>query len=315
MSNPWAEVYKDLRTEIIGEEDLQERRRLHDVKSAATQGRYDLKSKVAKMKAMGKSDMEIKQWVDNYLRNSQLPGQEKSQIRTNALSASYEPEGSLVDEGAASAAIRGALAVGTALAGMSVAKRSRTVARDMDAKNKEKTDKIKAILGEAGEFVAEGQERITVRITTEDGRTFEKKIPTDKLEELRKRYKSVVVVGSKETQRSPSSMRKENFQNILEKKKSKKLDPVGKEDDDIDNDGDVDKSDKYLHNRRKTVGRAIRGESYSNWRSEIELSEDQMGLTPAEMRSAGQKKKIETAGKTSPMSPNVKVLNGMSKED
>jgi hypothetical protein len=35
------------------------------------------------------------------------------------------------------------------------------------------------------------------------------------------------------------------------------LDPVGKEDDDIDNDGDVDKTDKYLANRRKAVGKAI----------------------------------------------------------
>jgi hypothetical protein len=37
----------------------------------------------------------------------------------------------------------------------------------------------------------------------------------------------------------------------------KKLDPVGKADADIDNDGDVDKSDKYLHARRKKVGKII----------------------------------------------------------
>jgi hypothetical protein len=35
------------------------------------------------------------------------------------------------------------------------------------------------------------------------------------------------------------------------------LDPVGQEDGDIDNDGDKDKSDKYLLNRRKKIGRAI----------------------------------------------------------
>ena len=35
------------------------------------------------------------------------------------------------------------------------------------------------------------------------------------------------------------------------------LDPVGKEDSDIDNDGDTDKSDKYLHKRRKAIGKAI----------------------------------------------------------
>ena len=34
---------------------------------------------------------------------------------------------------------------------------------------------------------------------------------------------------------------------------TEKLDPVGKEDKDIDNDGDHDKSDKYLHARRKKV--------------------------------------------------------------
>ncbi len=37
----------------------------------------------------------------------------------------------------------------------------------------------------------------------------------------------------------------------------KKLDPVGKADADIDNDGDVDKSDKYLHARRKKVTKLI----------------------------------------------------------
>ena len=42
------------------------------------------------------------------------------------------------------------------------------------------------------------------------------------------------------------------------KEEEGKLDPVGKEDDDIDNDGDVDASDKYLKNRRKTVTKAVK---------------------------------------------------------
>ena len=41
----------------------------------------------------------------------------------------------------------------------------------------------------------------------------------------------------------------------------KKMDPVGKEDGDIDNDGDKDKSDEYLHARRKAVSAAIKGKS------------------------------------------------------
>jgi len=38
---------------------------------------------------------------------------------------------------------------------------------------------------------------------------------------------------------------------------AKKLDPVGKADADIDNDGDVDSSDEYLKNRRKKIGSKI----------------------------------------------------------
>jgi hypothetical protein len=46
---------------------------------------------------------------------------------------------------------------------------------------------------------------------------------------------------------------------LLEKKmKSKKLDLVGKEDADIDNDGDTDKTDKYLLKRRKAISANIK---------------------------------------------------------
>tara|TARA_Y100000004_G_scaffold189033_1_gene244061 strand:- start:230 stop:820 length:591 start_codon:yes stop_codon:yes gene_type:complete len=37
-----------------------------------------------------------------------------------------------------------------------------------------------------------------------------------------------------------------------------KLDPVGKEDGDIDNDGDEDSSDEYLKKRRDAIGKAIK---------------------------------------------------------
>ncbi len=50
----------------------------------------------------------------------------------------------------------------------------------------------------------------------------------------------------------------EKFSRIVaEAKTAKKLDPVGHEDDDVDNDGDSDSSDSYLKKRRATVGAAI----------------------------------------------------------
>ena len=36
------------------------------------------------------------------------------------------------------------------------------------------------------------------------------------------------------------------------------LDPVGKEDDDVDNDGDVDDSDAYLKKRRAAISKAVK---------------------------------------------------------
>ena len=55
--------------------------------------------------------------------------------------------------------------------------------------------------------------------------------------------------------------------------KKEALDPVGQEDSDIDNDGDSDKTDKYLSNRRKAIGKAIKKEkmkeSFSNWRQDL----------------------------------------------
>ena len=50
----------------------------------------------------------------------------------------------------------------------------------------------------------------------------------------------------------------------------KKLDPVGKEDGDIDNDGDKDDSDKYLAKRRKAITKAIKKDQ----KEEVDLEKD-----------------------------------------
>jgi len=55
-------------------------------------------------------------------------------------------------------------------------------------------------------------------------------------------------------------------------KKQEKLDPVGKEDGDIDNDGDKDASDKYLAKRRKAISKAIKKDK----KEEVELDEGKM---------------------------------------
>lgn len=68
---------------------------------------------------------------------------------------------------------------------------------------------------------------------------------------------------------------------VVEEKK--KLDPVGKEDGDVDNDGDKDSSDSYLLKRRGAVSAAIKAkkgtkkESFSDWRTEL-IEKDVKGV-------------------------------------
>jgi hypothetical protein len=79
----------------------------------------------------------------------------------------------------------------------------------------------------------------------------------------------------------------------------KKLDPVGKADADIDNDGDTDKSDAYLHNRRKAVSAAIKGKSSKDTTKEVVTSESSeskldsflKGMKDGKLHAATKKRK------------------------
>ena len=82
------------------------------------------------------------------------------------------------------------------------------------------------------------------------------------------------------------------------KKMEEGLDPVGQEDADIDNDGDTDKSDKYLHKRRKAIGKAIASkkgmkEGFSNWRQDLsEVISDVENNTKIKEKKINNKIKI-----------------------
>lgn len=57
---------------------------------------------------------------------------------------------------------------------------------------------------------------------------------------------------------NPEYIRK--IKDLLGEVRKKEMDPVGKADADIDNDGDVDSSDKYLHKRRKAISKSVKKE-------------------------------------------------------
>ena len=86
----------------------------------------------------------------------------------------------------------------------------------------------------------------------------------------------------------PNCVKEEDVEEGYGKKKMEGLDPVGKEDGDVDNDGDKDKSDKYLMKRRKAIGKAIgtKKEEFSDWRSEMGLEEGKCNNSKAGTKCA-----------------------------
>ena len=62
--------------------------------------------------------------------------------------------------------------------------------------------------------------------------------------------------------------------------KAKKLDPVGKEDGDVDNDGDKDSSDEYLMKRRKAIGKAMKKEDVEMDEATLATARKNIGRDP-----------------------------------
>ena len=98
-------------------------------------------------------------------------------------------------------------------------------------------------------------QKYKVRVTDKNGRSYVRFADRAKITELRGNPNIESVEMTDHGEPYEGERRKGK---MTAKAKSGKLDPVGKEDADVDNDGDVDKSDKYILNRRKKIGQAIR---------------------------------------------------------
>ena len=91
-----------------------------------------------------------------------------------------------------------------------------------------------------------------------------------------------------------------SWKQVTEKKS---MDPVGQADADIDNDGDVDNSDEYLHNRRKKIKKSVKegscgGKKKTMKEAEDEVSEeccDDCGKDPCECENKKVKEDLDTS--------------------
>ena len=102
----------------------------------------------------------------------------------------------------------------------------------------------------------EANKKYKVRVTDKNGRAYVRFADRTKITELRQNPNIESVEMTEHGDAYEGERRKGKM--TAKAKAGKKLDPVGQEDKDIDNDGDHDKTDKYLLKRRKAIGAAIR---------------------------------------------------------
>jgi len=119
----------------------------------------------------------------------------------------------------------------------------------------------------------DGEKTYKVRVTDKKtGNSYVRMASRAKIADLRNNpnISSVEMTGYGEPTKS------EKYKGSSTAKVKKGLDPVGKEDSDVDNDGDVDSSDKYLMKRRKAIGKAMAKEDkvWTGFKELIEKKEE-----------------------------------------
>ena len=120
---------------------------------------------------------------------------------------------------------------------------------------RDKSDELQlAYLQQLDEDEVSGK-KYKVRVTDKNGRSYVRFADRAKITELRQNpnIESVEMTDHGDAYEGERKKGK-----LTARAKGGGLDPVGKEDKDIDNDGDHDKTDKYLLKRRKAIGKAIR---------------------------------------------------------
>ena len=101
----------------------------------------------------------------------------------------------------------------------------------------------------------EANKKYKVRVTDKNGRSYVRFADRAKITELRQNP-NIESVEMTEYGEPYEGERKRGEKTA--KAKGGGLDPVGKEDKDVNNDGKVNKTDKYLMKRREAIGKAIR---------------------------------------------------------
>ena len=182
--------------------------------------------------------VDLKAAYSQYMGNTTMTGPEKDAVKTKLFGEAYSPIQKQI-----------------------IANKEETIKKMKGTFEGPNHDKNKhgEPVGEELEEETKGEganKKFKVRVTDKaSGRTYVRFATREKINSLRANpnIKSVEMTEYG----SPYEGEAKKGEQTAATKSGKGLDPVGKEDGDVDNDGDKDKSDKYLLKRRSAIGKAM----------------------------------------------------------
>lgn len=197
-----------------------------------------------------REDITLAQALTQYMQNSKLTPQEQSSVKSQ-LKEEYQISEMITD------------ATANALYRVFVMNEKKEV--DLDQEYIE-------------ELKATPERKYHVRVTDKNtGKTYYRYATREKINKLRANpnIQSVEMMDKMGVEYGkPYEGERAQGKQTAAVASGKGLDAVGKEDSDVNNDNKVDKQDKYLLNRRKKIGQAIRKEDFI-WQEETTSTEGQ----------------------------------------
>jgi hypothetical protein len=183
-----------------------------------------------------REDITLGQALTQYMQNSKLSPQEQAAVKSQ-LKEEYEVADMIAD------------ATTNALYRVFV----------MNEKTAEEIDPTQEYIEE---LKSTPERKYHVRVTDKNtGKTYYRYATREKVNQLRANpnIRSVEMLDKMDPTygKAPYEGERKKGELTARVKAGKGLDPVGREDSDVNNDGKVDKTDKYLLNRRKKIGAAI----------------------------------------------------------
>ena len=167
---------------------------------------------------------------------------------------------------------------------------------DNDAKEAIANTLVKVFVGED----LTTPKKYKVRVTDKNGKSYVRMADRAKITELRSNP-NIESVEMTEHGEPYEGERKKGTQ-TAKAKGGGKLDPVGKEDSDVNNDGKVDNSDSYLLKRRAAIGKAMKKEEFI-----ADAVED--------VEETGKKKKMDVLKGKNKIKVHTKMKNGTYDEE